>query len=866
MQKLATTLVLAVALPALAQEVSILDLNTQGVPDQPFVYLEPAQPTLDGRLFFRAGSDDGEELWATDGTAAGTSMENLSPGAGSSVPDDFTLVGNRLFFTGVHAGTGRELWSTLGPNQTSIVADLEAGSGSSSPRALTVLGDDLYFSAEVAGSRALYTVDSVSLVLTEVAYGIVEVDFDTEIVEDSSRVYFKGTASSGGDQEIWASDGTTPGTEPVTDLGCPEWGELLGVGTAVFVVCDFGSSTELLRLDPTPASGVALVHRFGDRTVEQLTPAGGTLYMVVGGEDVWAYDNGAGTVSQVTAFGAGGSPEHLTRYLGDLVFAASGGAGRELYWTDGATVTEIDIRPGGASSSPSMLRVHDGRVYFVADDGVHGSELWRTDGTPAGTELVVDFVQGPGSSDLVLGPSTGFGLAFTRGYTGLWVTDGSAGGTAEVAFPDSFATSPSDLLFDPAGERLFFAGTLDGSGHEPYVTDGTVAGTLALGDIEPGPAGSSAQFLATLPNGRTLFTASSGADGRQLWSTEGLAGDAALTTIIDPAGVPPLDGVVYGEHFYFCADDGANGTELWRSDGTSAGTGLFLDLDPTGSSDPCDLAVFDGELYFGAEDAAGGGLWRTDGTVAGSERVAVTSPPSFGRPRDLTVLGSQLYFSADDGVAGEELWRSDGSAGGTAIFADVNPGPGSSSPWRLLPAGGLLYFVADDGVTDDELWRTDGTPAGTLLVADIDPVSDSSPIPFAELNGGLVFRANNNGDGLYFTDGAPGSVTLLLSGYLPYCCNRQAVWDGRLYFSAGDLGASSADLWRTDGTPAGTENLQLEPLGTGSAPSDFAAGTHRLFLGAYDAVAKREIHILDLAVFADGFEGGDVTRWSATAP
>lgn len=865
MRAVAATLVLAAALPGLAQEISILDLNTQGVAQQPFVYLAPTQPTLDGRLFFRADSDDGDELWVTDGTAAGTSIEDLSPGAGSSVPDEFTAVGDRLFFSAISAGTGRELWSTLGPNQTFLVADLEAGSGSSSPRALTALGDDLYFSAEVAGSRALYTVDSVTVVVTEVAYGIVEVDFDTEIVEDNSRVYFKGTASSGGDQEIWASDGTTLGTEQATDLGCPEWGELLGVGTSVFVVCDFGSSTELFRLDPTPATGVVLVHRFGDRTVNELTPSGGTLYMVVGNEDIWAYDNGTGSVSQVTAFGAGGLPGHLTRYLGNLVFSASGDHGRELFWTDGATVTEIGIRPGIASSNPYGLQVHDGLVYFIADDGVHGRELWTSDGTVAGTELAVDFVPGPDPSNLVLGPSTGFGLAFTDAYQGLWVTDGTAGGTAEIPFFESYASSPSGLLFDAAGERLFFVATLDGNGEEPYVTDGTVSGTFALGDIEPGESGSSARFLATLPNGRTLFTATSGADDRQLWSTEGLADDAMLTTVIHPGGLGTVSGVVYGEYFYFCADDGANGTELWRSDGTSVGTGLFLDLNPTGSSDPCDLAVFDGDLYFGAEDAAGGALWRSDGTIAGSELVVDTSPASFGRPRGLTVFGDHLYFTADDGVTGEELWRSDGSASGTTIVADINPGPGWSSPSRLLPAGGLLYFVADDGVTDRELWRTDGTPAGTVLIADIDPDGDSDPIPFAALNGGLVFRVRGEEDELYFTDGVPGSATLLLSGYVPSCCNRQAVWDGRLYFSGGDLGAGSADLWRTDGTPAGTENLQLEPLGTPSAPSDFAAGTYRLFFGAYDTATRREIHILERPLFSDGFESGGLGNWSSTS-
>ena len=81
------------------------------------------------------------------------------------------------------------------------------------------------------------------------------------------------------------------------------------------------------------------------------------------------------------------------------------------------------------------------------------------------------------------------------------------------------------------------------------------------------------------------------------------------------------------------------------------------------------------------------------------------------------------------------------------------------------------------------------------------------------------------------------------------------------YFTAGDLGWTSEDLWRTDGTVSGTENLQLEPIGLGSDPSFLAAGAERLYFSAYDAVAKREIHILDFQIFSDGFESGDTSAW-----
>ena len=849
------------ALPALAQEVTILDLNTTGVISNPSIYLYPDQPSLDSRLYFRADSDDGDELWVTDGTTGGTSVEDLATGAGSSVPDGFTAVGNRIFFAAYKAGLGFELWTTSGPNQSTLVVDLEAGPGDSEPRSFIALDDVLFFSAEVAGTRGIYTVDSLTMLVTEVAWGTVEVDRYTEMVEDNSRVYFKGTAASGGDEEIWTSDGTNAGTEQATNLGCPEWGELLGVGTSVFVVCDFGTSTELFRLDPSPASGVSLVHRFGDRVVDQLTPAGGTLYMNVGDDEIWAYDSGTGSVDQVTSFGGNASPENLIRYQGNLMFTARGGVGRELYWTDGATVTEIDIRPGVSSSTPEQLRVHEGKLYLTADDGVHGREMWISDGTVAGTEMVVDLEPAAASSSMTIGPSTDFGLAFKLGYYDLWITDGTAGGTVEVPFPLSFATDPTELYLEPGTDRLFFVGHRGPRGAEPFVTDGTIAGTVSLGDIQPGPSGSRASFLATLPNGRTLFIAERDADGRQLWSTGGLAGDAMLTRVIDPTGLGSFRGIVFSDHYYFCADDGIHGSELWRSDGTTGGTELFVDLNPSGPSHPCDLAVFQDHLYFGAEHPGGGGLWKTDGTAGGTELVTVISPPGFSAPWELTAFGGHLYFTADDGVAGEELWRSNGTPGGTALFVDISPGPSSSTPADFHAAGGLLYFAAEEPTTGRELWRTDGTPSGTVLIGDINPSGDSRPVPFAELNGGLVFKASSAGDQLYFTDGTPGSATLLLSGNVPTWGNHHAMWNGHLYFAASDFGSGSSDLWRTDGTVAGTENLQLEPLGLASKPSYLAAGPDRLYLSAYDLVAKREIHILDFQIFSDGFESGDTSAW-----
>ena len=173
---------------------------------------------------------------------------------------------------------------------------------------------------------------------------------------------------------------------------------------------------------------------------------------------------------------------------------------------------------------------------------------------------------------------------------------------------------------------------------------------------------------------------------------------------------------------------------------------------------------------------------------------------------DLTNVRGTLYFSAEDGAGrhGYELWRSDGTARGTRMVKDINPGAGSSNIEGITAVNGILYFRADDGVHGAELWRSDGTARGTRMVKDINPAGSSYPGGFINVSGTSTSTAHDGtGDGLWRSDGTEAG-TGLVKGF-GSLGDSSLITDvgGTLYFALSDASAHS-EVWRSDGTAAGT--------------------------------------------------------------
>lgn len=311
-----------------------------------------------------------------------------------------------------------------------------------------------------------------------------------------------------------------------------------------------------------------------------------------------------------------------------------------------------------------------------------------------------------------------------------------------------------------------------------------------------------------------------------------------------------LEWIAYQDEIYFAADNGANGRELWKTNGTEAGTQMVKDIaGGEGDGAPVFFAIYQDLLYFRADDGDSGfEIWRSNGTSGGTQRFVDLNPgPDDSQPGNFWVFNDLLYFRANDGELGSELYRTDGSVAGTDLVRDIHAGLRGSEPGAdsgFIPFQGSLYFSADGAVGGEaigtELYRTDGQT--TELVLDADHGSDSSlPTQFTIFQNDLYFIAEvplpplgvDYAAYLYRVDGDTGQVERFFSEPVDFSESLTIIGD-TMYFAGGGE-ATGIELYRTDGTQAGTVLVHdAFPGEDSSKPQNFFALGERLFFSAGD--------------------------------
>lgn len=571
----------------------------------------------------------------------------------------------------------------------------------------------------------------------------------------------------------------------------------------------------------------------------------------VDGDVLWAVTPGELPERPVAAFDSAIRQDWRDFFLGsvperDLAFFRvrrwnGAGWGIEPWVSDGTPAgTRLlgDLRSGVEASSDPRAGVGIGDLFLFAadDDSGQFGVLYATDGTSAGTRSIPvdadgDFFHGV-SRTVSLGRSAVFtAVNGGTGIPGLYVSDGTTGGTRRLR-GISPRTRITELVVAPDASRAWLvfqnSGDLTG-GVEVWTTDGTVAGTERIGEVE----GSVSQ-VASHRNDLYLLIAKDNSMGLYRVGATGrfveLRGDgqSEFEARYLLTGFFGADGT---DLFYFAADDEL-GTEVWRTDGTETGARRVADLCPG----PCPgapafltvvrgrplavttpfpdrrfeqrLVALDGPtptLLFDLPAGADGiealvtqgddfalwavdegqrrRLWTTDGTPEGTRAFDPIVPQSVDLPVEVLVEQDGATVFLD--LFRSSLWRTDGTVSGTREIWQSEERP---RRFQIVSVGGALVFVPEAG-PEFRLWVSDGTASGTL--------------PGDIVGGGLPLQ--RVGDtafyGLQPVDPDEGRL-------LPALAERESfgvaeAWDivalgDRLYFTVDGF------LHSSDGTPEGT--------------------------------------------------------------
>ncbi|MBY0477045.1 MAG: hypothetical protein K2Q24_05325 [Chitinophagaceae bacterium] len=760
-----------------------------------------------GLLYFTADDGvNGGELWRSDGTNGGTYMlkDIRSGSAGSGIVQIYNHT-EVLYFSANNGTNGLELWKTDGTEAgTVMVKDIFTGPsnsmfGTASSNAFLSMGADVYFAASSSNGRELWKsdgTDSGTVMVKDIWTGGFSSISNHKAALVNGKLYF---AASNGNTingtELWATDGTDAGTYLVKDIAngsaSASPNNLIEFdGTLFFTASSTNNGTpDLWKTDGTN-SGTVMVRNFvadgiglavGTSNISnQFTVVGNKLFFVNNtgplGVELYMTDGtagGTGIVKDILPGQNGSTPTSLISWNGKVyfsVFVQSFVSERKLFYSDGTTVgtsfvTYDELSPILSVSTGNFASTEN-QLFFGGITIDQGNEVWKTDGTSAGTNLISDIntvVTGtPNSGASLFGSTTMNGYYYfaaansTQGLE-IWKSNGTEAGTVIVKdiWPGKGSSNP--LNFFTAGGFVYFSATDNFNGTELWKTDGTETGTVMVKDIWTGLS-SSAPRQFTVSNNLVYFHAEDPINGRELWKTDGTAAGTSLVQELVAgigSGLPNAnDFISAGNYAYYAFG------KLYKVDGT---TNTITELSSS-IVNVNDLGVNNDTLYIiGRNTLSQTVLWKSFNGAAPVQVKILSNSTLSGY--QLTACNGKMFFNANNGTSGQEPWVSDGTEVGTYMIKDINPGAGSSQPFQFVASHGKVYFQASNAANNFELWATDGTEAGTYLVKDIFPGSTNNGFPSAMIakpGGNILFVATDGVSGveLWESDGTTSGTNL----------------------------------------------------------------------------------------------------------
>ncbi|RFS17027.1 3-coathanger stack domain-containing protein [Emticicia sp. C21] len=733
-------------------------------------------------LFFISNRDpanyNGIDLWRTDGTAQGTVfLKSLY--TNSLINEAYIDINGQFYFIAFHddlAIRTEQLWKTDG-NTLTFLANLTAKPATFSTQRLLKLGNqlilerfhvnengftnllELWKSNGTPGGTAKYTEYNASFAPT---YNF------KEYIEMNGAIYYTGADHS--KAELWKTDGTASGTRMVS--------EFAGAGSSSrpegFVVIDnqllgtayIANQTRIFTL--TGGIGSAYDINLPDYTYYHTSPnyakLNNQLYFSAY-DDIWR-TNGITTSKFFTNTSAFGVFQYLAVNNRLLYIGRNEAYVQKLFVCDGTTATELTPQDKPGFIFRKLLGQTSRLVYFLAYDDIHGHEIWRSDGTVAGTFMLKDIRTEKASSSpgnlIALDDKVYFLARNEKTGTELWKVDTK---TLAASLHKEFTTDTTQNFngmaaynnkgliltesrylwqiksfgvsidrqnvrtgsypanFTPSTNRIFFT-MEDGQGIELWSSYmGTVSSKVKTISTD---VGGSKPILLTDVNGTVFFAAHTYNTGYELWKSNGESNGTVKVKEITAGRTGTVFNYLYNANgtLLFITD---NGKKLWKSDGTDAGTIMLKNF---GSGLIYNAFAYrQGFTYFVANDPGNGeGLWRTDGSTLELVRP-ITLNLSSATDFEIVVFKNLLFFKADT-----QLWKSDGTNAGTQVHLSI---PCSN----LVSSEEDLFFKGCDA-NGCELWKSDNV--NTYRVKDIHVGAGSSnPRNFLLTNGKLFFAAND---------------------------------------------------------------------------------------------------------------------------
>lgn len=477
-------------------------------------------------------------------------------------------------------------------------------------------------------------------------------------------------------------------------------------------------------------------------------------------------------------------------------------------FADAELVFDLNRGTTPLGSNPGQFVSLGSLVLFVADDGIHGRELWQSDGTAAGTRMVIDLLPGP----------KGASFRFKKNGDILYFSATEINSRTSIFYrllpgqgnlPEKLAGFENHQIYDfemLSNRWMFIVSTESNNDFELWTIDGS---PHRIGNMTIGPIyGGNEKSLLTTFNNLIFFPGQDQTHGQEIWCSDGTDSGTHMVRDINPGqqSSTPIGMIRFAGSVVFTADDGKHGTEIWRTDGSDLGTSMVQDLNPgsesgAGATQVGVFAPLNDEIYFPAQNGKQGfELYSMD---AGFHIDLVKDIAEGTRSSSINFLlsGSRyVYFTANVQGKGATVWRTDGSAAGTTVIVDPYPNKAEEYLFVSQVQEDHLAFITWDQSGGDNVWVSDGTPEKTKIITTVENVGSFFFV------GNLLFSSlgtYSNGVELHVSniwDSKPQLLKHIRVGTASSSPTLLTPHKKSLYFMASDKNGNG--IWKTDGKRA----------------------------------------------------------------